>query len=115
MSSKEKGQNSRSKQKKKLRETNSYKIQFKTKKNNNKSNPHSKDKDKKINKNNKCTYSNSNISAKTYNQKPTSNIIRDYNNQSQINNNNAISIRIMLFQKLNNLKKTKIMNYMMTQ
>lgn len=107
MSSKEKGQNSRSKQKKKLRETNSYKIQFKTKKNNNKSNPHSKDKDKKINKNNKCTYSNSNISAKTYNQKPTSSIIRDFNNQSQNNNNNAISYSNYAFSEIEQSKKNQ--------
>ena len=106
MKSKERNQNSRSrsKQKKKPREIDSYKIQFKTKIKNNKSNQNSKDKDKKINKSIKYTYSN--ISAKTYNnQKPTSSIIKEYNTQSQINSNNAISYSNYAFPLMENSKK----------
>ena len=108
MKSKERNQNSRSrsKQKKKPREIDSYKIQFKTKIKNNKSNQNSKDKDKKINKSIKYTYSN--ISAKTYNnQKPTSSIIKEYNTQSQINSNNAISYSNYAFPLMENSKKNE--------
>ena len=107
MKSKEKGQNSRSKQKKKLRDTNSYKIQFKVKAKNNK--------EKKINKlNSKKTASSnsiSNISVKTYNQKPNSSIIKEYNNQIQNkNNNNAISYSNYAFPEMEQSKKIPIQN-----
>ncbi len=103
MKSKEKSQNSRSKKKKKIREVDSYKIQFKTKIKNNKSNHNSKEKD--IN-SKKCTYANSNMSAKTYLQKPTSSIIKEYNNnQSQINSNNAISYSNYAFSEMAQSKK----------
>lgn len=100
--SKEKSQNSHSKPKKKIRETNSYKIQFKTKIKQ-KSNLNSKDKDKSKNKKNK--YSQSNISAKTFNQKPTSSIIKEYNSQTNIYNNNAISYSNYAFSEMGQSKK----------
>ena len=99
--SKEKNQNSLPKQKKKLREINSYKFQFKTKIKQ-KSNINSKEKDKSKNKKNK--FSQSNISVKTFNQKPTSSIIKEYNSQN-INNNNAISYSNYAFSEMEQTKK----------
>ena len=99
--SKEKNQNSLPKQKKKLREINSYKFQFKTKIKQ-KSNINSKEKDKSKNKKNQ--FSQSNISVKTFNQKPTSSIIKEYNSQN-INNNNAISYSNYAFSEMEQTKK----------
>ena len=99
--SKEKNQNSHPKQKKKLREIDSYKFQFKTKIKQ-KSNINSKEKDKSKNKKNK--FSQSNISVKTFNQKPTSSIIKEYNSQN-INNNNAISYSNYAFSEMEQTKK----------
>ena len=65
--------------KKNLREANSYQIQHETKKNrktNNKLHP------KKNKQNNNFIYSRSNCSAKTFNQKPKSNLIKDSKEQS---------------------------------
>ena len=99
--SKEKSQNSHSKPIKKLRETNSYKIQFKTKVKQ-KSNINSKEKDKNKKKSNK--YSQSNISVKTYNQKPSSSLIKEYNSNPQINNN-AISYSNYALSEMEQSKK----------
>ena len=100
--SKEKSQNSHHKQKKKTREIDSYKIQFKTKIKQ-KSNINSKEKDKSKNKKNK--YSQSNISAKTFNQQPTSSIIKEYNSQNIMNNNNAMSYSNYAFSEMEQSKK----------
>ena len=99
--SKEKNQGSHSKPKKKIREINSYKIQFKTKVKQ-KSNLNSKEKDKIQKSNNK--YSQSNLSIKTYNQKPSSSLIKEYNSNPQLNNN-AISYSNYAFSELEQSKK----------
>ena len=65
--------------KKNLRETNSYQIQHEIRKNrkkNNKLHP------KNTKQNNNFIYSRSNCSAKTFNQKPKSNLIKDSKDQS---------------------------------
>ena len=100
--SKEKNQGSHSKPKKKIREINSYKIQFKTKVKQ-KSNLNSKEKDKIQKSNNK--YSQSNLSIKTYNQKPSSSLIKEYNSNPQLNNN-AISYSNYAFSELEQSKKS---------
>ena len=62
-----------------IRETNSYQIQHEIRKNrkkNNKLHP------KNTKQNNNFIYSRSNCSAKTFNQKPKSNLIKDSKDQS---------------------------------
>ena len=102
--SKIKSQNSQSKKKKKVREIDSYKIQFKTKIKE-KSNINSKEKERIKNKTNK--YSQSNFSAKTLNQKPSSSLIKEYNSQNLINNN-ALSYSNYAFSEMEESKKNEI-------
>ena len=109
MKSKDKSQSKSSRRKKKIREINSYKIQFKSKIKQNtnlSSKDKSKSKPKTKDKNNKCIYTQSNISAKTFIQKPTSSIINEYNKISH-NNNNAVSYSNFAVSDMDNLKKNQ--------
>ena len=109
MKSKDKSQSKSSRRKKKIREINSYKIQFKSKIKQNtnlSSKDKSKSKPKTKDKNNKCIYTQSNISAKTFIQKPTSSIINEYNKISH-NNNNAVSYSNFAVSDIDNLKKNE--------
>lgn len=109
MKSKDKSQSKSSRRKKKIREINSYKIQFKSKIKQNtnlSSKDKSKSKPKTKDKKNKCIYTQSNISAKTFIQKPTSSIINEYNKISH-NNNNAVSYSNFAVSDMDNLKKNQ--------
>jgi len=110
MKSKDKSNNSHSKGKKKIREINSYKFHFNTRvkhKTNIDSKNKNKNKSKDKNKNSKYIYSNSNISAKSLNQKPTSSLIRDYNALSKNNNYNAVSYSNIAFSDMEHIKKNE--------
>ena len=110
MKSKDKSNNSHSKRKKKIREINSYKFQFNTRikhKANIDSKIKNKNKTKEKNKNIKYISSNSDISAKSFNQKPTSSLIRDYNVLSKNNNFNAISYSNIAFSDIEHIKKNE--------
>jgi len=110
MKSKDKSNNSHSKGKKKIREINSYKFHFNTRvkhKTNIDSKNKNKNKSKDKNKNSKYIYSNSNISAKSFNQKPTSSLIRDYNALSKNNNYNAVSYSNIAFSDMEHIKKNE--------
>ena len=110
MKSKDKNNNSHSKGKKKIREINSYKFHFNTRvkhKTNIDSKNKNKNKSKDKNKNSKYIYSNSNISAKSFNQKPTSSLIRDYNALSKTNNYNAVSYSNIAFSDMEHIKKNE--------
>jgi len=110
MKSKDKNNNSHSKGKKKIREINSYKFHFNTRvkhKTNIDSKNKNKNKSKDKNKNSKYIYSNSNISAKSFNQKPTSSLIRDYNALSKNNNYNAVSYSNIAFSDMEHIKKNE--------
>ena len=94
---------SHSKPKKQLRETNSYQVQFKIRVKN-KSKIDSKDKSKskskdKNSKNNKNINTQSTVSAKTYNLKPTSSLIKENIN------NNAVSYSNFAFSEMERSKK----------
>ena len=110
MKSKDKSNNSHSKRKKKIREINSYKFQFNTRvkhRANIDSKIKNKNKTKEKNKNIKYISSNSDISAKSFNQKPTSSLIRDYNVLSKNNNFNAISYSNIAFSDIEHIKKNE--------
>ena len=110
MKSKDKSNNSHSKRKKKSREINSYKFQFNTRvkyKTNIDSKNKNKNKTKEKNKKFKYIYSNSKISAKSFNQNPTSSLIRDYNALSKNNNFNAASYSNILFSDIEHIKKNE--------
>ena len=101
MKSKDK-KNSHSKRKKKIREISSYKFQFNPKVKH-KTKIESKNKNKKV----KYNYSNSKISAKSFNQKPTSNLIGDYNSLSKNNNFSSVSYSNIAFSDMEHIKKNE--------
>ena len=93
--------------KKNPREKNSYKIQYKLRKNKNFDNKLYQ----KNNKSNNNIYSRSNNSAKTFNQKPMTNLVKDNNelNEQSLNNftqieKNAISYSNFSISEMNALK-----------
>ena len=93
--------------KKNPREKNSYKIQYKLRKNKNYDNKIYQ----KSNKSNNNLYSRSNYSAKTFNQKPAKNLVKDNNdlNEQSLNNftqieKNAISYSNFSISEMNALK-----------
>ena len=93
--------------KKNPREKNSYKIQYKLRKNKNYDNKVYQ----KSNKSNNNLYSRSNYSAKTFNQKPAKNLVKDNNdlNEQSLNNftqieKNAISYSNFSISEMNALK-----------
>ena len=107
MKSKDK-KNSHSKRKKKIREIISYKFQFNTKAKH-KINIESKNKNKAKEKNKKVKYINSHskISAKSFNQKPTSSLISDYKSLSKNNNFSAVSYSNIAFSDMEHIKKNE--------
>ena len=110
MKSQDKSNNSYNKGKKKAREINSYKFQFNARikhKTNIDNQNKNKNKSKETNKSIKYIYSNSNISAKSFNQKPTSSLIRDYDTISKNNNFNAVSYSNIAFSDIEHIKKNE--------
>ena len=110
MKSKDKSNNSHSKRRKKSREITSYKFQFNTRAKNKTitdSKSKNKNKAKEKNKSFKYAYSNSKISDKSFNQKPTSSLIRDYNSLSKNKNLNAVSYSNIAFSDIEHIKKNE--------
>lgn len=106
MKSTDKNSNSHSKKKKKTREINSYKFHFNTQAKH-KTSLVSKNKNKNKSKKNKEINSNSYISAKSFNQKPTPSLIRDYNALSKNNKFNVVSYSNYAFSDMEHIKKNE--------
>ena len=108
MKSKDKNNNSHNKRKKKIREISSYKFQLNTKvKHKTNIDSRNKNKAKEKNKKYKYVYSNSKISAKSFNQKPKSSLIKEYNTLSKNNNFNAVSYSNIAFSDMEHIKKNE--------